>query len=79
MKAIILPILVMTREESELKSLGLDTEINTHSHEEMILYNINAISKSGIDAEMTEIWVNGKILYCPMNLNAVRKKIEEGK
>jgi hypothetical protein len=77
MKGIILPILVMTKESAELKSLGVDTEIDTKSSEEMVFYNINAIAKSGMDVEMTEIWVNGKILYCPLPLNTVRKRIEE--
>lgn len=77
MKAIILPILVMTKEESELRLLGVESEINTKSSEEMVFYNINAIAISGIDLGLTEIWVNGKILYCPMKLTEVRKRIEQ--
>ena len=77
MKAIILPILVMTKEESELRLLGVESEVNTKSSEEMVFYNINAISLSGIDPGLTEIWVNGKILYCPMKLAEVRKRIEQ--
>ncbi len=77
MKAIILPILVMTKEESELRLLGVESEINTKSSEEMVFYNIYAISLSGMDPDLTEIWVNGKILYCPMKLAEVRKRIEQ--
>lgn len=68
---------MMTKEESELRLLGVESEVNTKSSEEMVFYNINAISLSGMDPDLTEIWVNGKILYCPMKLTEVRKRIEQ--